>query len=313
MLFLATLGAVTAFFAWGRTRWEGLAKISDATFIGAAFCGTAFLILSGITGFLAWPWDRLWRTPTVYSKVTYATLALNLWVILIVARLRYGGGIWVRKSLSVPLLICSLLALLTTVMAASAGGHLGHGASLLDPLFTGFNPYIPLVLPPWASLGVMAAGIFSLCLCWQFRVEKPMTKWAYVAMAILFLTSAGITKLLSLLQPTGEIRPGEQSSQKQMGFSMLHPAEGASIKIISPNEGKVVRGDQVSIHFKLVKGKRGEHVHAYVDGELMGMFKSEKGTLTGVQPGHHVLELRVVAEDHHTEIDATDRIHFVVK
>ena len=45
----------------------------------------------------------------------------------------------------------------------------------------------------------------------------------------------------------------------------------------------------------------------------MGMFKSEKGTLTGIQPGHHTLEIRVVTEDHQTELDATDRVHFVVK
>jgi hypothetical protein len=35
--------------------------------------------------------------------------------------------------------------------------------------------------------------------------------------------------------------------------------------------------------------------------------------LNGITPGHHVLELRVVAEDHQTELDASDRIEFVVK
>lgn len=93
----------------------------------------------------------------------------------------------------------------------------------------------------------------------------------------------------------------------------LKPAEGASVKILSPKPGQVIKGDEVQLHFKLVKGKRGEHVHAYVDGELMGMFKSEKGILTGIQPGSHVLELRVVDKDHETELDATDRVHFVVK
>jgi hypothetical protein len=67
------------------------------------------------------------------------------------------------------------------------------------------------------------------------------------------------------------------------------------------------------LEFNLIKGKRGDHVHAYVDGELMGMFLSSQGTLSGIQPGQHVLELRVVAEDHQTELDARDRIEFVVK
>lgn len=93
----------------------------------------------------------------------------------------------------------------------------------------------------------------------------------------------------------------------------LKPAEGASIKIISPAKGQVLKSDKVPIEYRLVKGKLGHHAHAYVDGELMGMFESEKGTLNGVKPGNHVLELRVVASDHVTELDATDKVAFTVK
>jgi hypothetical protein len=93
----------------------------------------------------------------------------------------------------------------------------------------------------------------------------------------------------------------------------LKPAEGASVKILSPTKGQAFKGDKVPIEFKLTKGKRGHHAHAYVDGELMGMFESAKGTLNGVKPGKHILELRVVADDHKTELDATDRVEFTVK
>lgn len=102
-------------------------------------------------------------------------------------------------------------------------------------------------------------------------------------------------------------------SDKTHSTSALKPAEGASVKILSPGEGQLFKSDAVPLRFKLTKGKRGEHVHAYVDGELMGMFKSEKGTLTGIKQGQHILELRVVAEDHVTELDATDKVRFVVK
>jgi hypothetical protein len=91
------------------------------------------------------------------------------------------------------------------------------------------------------------------------------------------------------------------------------PADGASIKVVSPTKGQVVKGDKVVIEYKLVKGKRGHHAHAYVDGELMGMFESEKGTLNGIKPGKHILELRVVASDHETELDASDKVDFTVK
>ena len=93
----------------------------------------------------------------------------------------------------------------------------------------------------------------------------------------------------------------------------LKPAEGASIKIVAPKQDQVFKGDSVPLEFKLTKRKRGHHAHAYVDGELMGMFESAKGTLNGIKPGKHTLELRVVAEDHMTELDATDKVTFTIK
>jgi hypothetical protein len=95
--------------------------------------------------------------------------------------------------------------------------------------------------------------------------------------------------------------------------SALQPAEGASVKIVSPKNGQVLNGDKVSLEFKLVKGKRGQHVHAYVDGEMMGMFENDKGTLNGIKPGKHTLELRVVTADHKTELNATDKVSFTTK
>jgi hypothetical protein len=101
--------------------------------------------------------------------------------------------------------------------------------------------------------------------------------------------------------------------EKAPAKSALQPAEGASVKIVSPQAGQIIKGDKVSLQFKLTKGKRGEHVHAYIDGEMMGMFKTEKGTLNGVKPGKHTLELRVVTADHNTELDATDKVSFATK
>jgi copper resistance protein D len=93
----------------------------------------------------------------------------------------------------------------------------------------------------------------------------------------------------------------------------LQPAQGASIKILSPAALQIFASDQVPLKFQMIKGKRGHHVHAYVDGQLMGMFESENGTLNGVAPGKHILEVRVVAADHKTELAASDRIEFIVR
>jgi hypothetical protein len=102
-------------------------------------------------------------------------------------------------------------------------------------------------------------------------------------------------------------------TEKMPPESALKPAEGASVTILNPKAGELIKGDSVPLQFKMTKGKRGNHVHAYVDGELMGMFESEKGTLTGVKPGKHTLVLRVVTADHNTELNATDKVTFMTK
>ena len=107
--------------------------------------------------------------------------------------------------------------------------------------------------------------------------------------------------------------PAAKAATEKKTPATLKPAEGASIKILAPTKGQTFKSDKVEIRYKLTKGKRGHHAHAYVDGELMGMFESEKGTLNGIKPGKHILELRVVADDHTTELDAKDRVEFVVK
>jgi hypothetical protein len=76
----------------------------------------------------------------------------------------------------------------------------------------------------------------------------------------------------------------------------------------------MARRGEIPLRYEFAKGKKGNHLHAYIDGKLMGMFSDPSaGTLTGVQPGKHVLELRVTMEDHATELDAKDKVDFVVK
>jgi len=335
MLFLASIAAVAASWSWSRSRRQGIAWIADGTFIGAAICGTVFLVLSAITGFLAWPWEKLWRTPMIYSKVTFFTLGLNFWLILLWSRLKHGVQMW-ERGLSRPVLVCSVLGFTAIMMAASAGGHLGHGVSLLDPLFRGLDPYKTVLLPPWLSAGVIGAGMYLIVRPVLER-EKKMTKMSYTVIVALFVISAGLTKLfwrdekLVAAQPTHEDHvkhgTGEEGSthhsttehkhrtddQRALEKKDLQPAEGASVKILSPKEGQVFKGDKIPVHFEFVKGKRGHHIHAYVDGELMGMFETEQGTLTGIQPGKHVLEVRVATQEHGRELDAKDTVDFVAE
>jgi hypothetical protein len=141
--------------------------------------------------------------------------------------------------------------------------------------------------------------------------ESTMTRHGVFAMLALII---GL-RTLALAQHDHSMnqKPAAKPAATKAVKPSLTPAEGASIKIISPAKGQVLKGDKVPLEYKLTRGKRGNHAHAYVDGELMGMFESEKGTLNGIKPGNHILELRVVASDHVTELDAIDKVTFTVK
>jgi hypothetical protein len=132
------------------------------------------------------------------------------------------------------------------------------------------------------------------------------------ALATLWILAGALPAPAQHSDMKGMDMPAKQTP-KAPAKSALQPAEGASVKIISPKPDAVLKGDKVPLEFKLTRGKRGAHVHAYVDGEMMGMFESEKGTLNGVKPGKHTLELRVATSDHNTELNATDKVSFTTK
>lgn len=130
--------------------------------------------------------------------------------------------------------------------------------------------------------------------------------------ALLGVLASGATASAQHSDMKGLDRPAKQAD-KMPAKSTLRPAQGASVKILSPKAGQVIKGDAVPLAFKMIKGKVGEHIHAYVDGEMTGMFNGSKGTLNGVKTGQHTLELRVATGDHNTELDATDKVTFTTK
>lgn len=131
-----------------------------------------------------------------------------------------------------------------------------------------------------------------------------------LAMLVFFVTG-----LLTVLPPG--VHALHQAALAKASADAGKPAslepEGARVKILSPTVDEVFAGDKIPLRFAFTRGKRGHHVHVYVDGELMGMFESRAGTLNGIKPGRHTLELRVVAEDHQTELKAMDRTEFIVQ
>lgn len=148
----------------------------------------------------------------------------------------------------------------------------------------------------------------------SFLAKRRVCLTASIAVVVtigLFWTGAGAAQE-GHHHMTGVNMPMKHSD-KIPPKSALQPAQGASVKIVSPKAGQVIKGDSVALEFQMKRGKVGEHIHAYIDGAMAGMFKGSPGTLNGLKPGPHVLEIRVATSDHNTELDATDRITFTVK
>lgn len=77
--------------------------------------------------------------------------------------------------------------------------------------------------------------------------------------------------------------------------------DGSQIKILSPENGAVVKGDSVEVQYMLTKGTQSTHVHAYVDGQYQ---KGFSGTVKGLTPGKH--EIKVVAANHDHKVLAAE-------
>ncbi|WNM59916.1 hypothetical protein [Candidatus Nitrospira allomarina] len=84
--------------------------------------------------------------------------------------------------------------------------------------------------------------------------------------------------------------------------------EGSQLTITSPRNGEIV-GSTVELTYTLQKGTKGDHIHAYVDGQYQ---KGFKGTLKGLPPGKHLITVKVADHDHEL-LDTTDSIEVEVK
>lgn len=218
----------------------------------------------------------------------------------------------------------SRLALLSVTVLAASGisQSLFHIPDLAALGGTPYGNVLLLKLTLFAlMLGFGALNFFStrprLIHAARTQAEEPrLQKTALkrigteslVGLLVLFTAA-----FLTALPPATHVQHAQQKSTAPQSAGRIAPAEGASVKILSPKDGEVFSGDQVPVRFQFVKGKRGGHVHVYVDGELMGMFISDNGTVSGIPPGRHTLEAKVVASDHVTELDAGDRVNFIVK
>lgn len=78
-------------------------------------------------------------------------------------------------------------------------------------------------------------------------------------------------------------------------------AAETQIRILSPVQGAVIKGDSIEVRYELAKGGHSTHVHCYVDGEYQRGFA---GVVKGLARGKH--EIKLVAADHDHHATAAD-------
>jgi hypothetical protein len=107
----------------------------------------------------------------------------------------------------------------------------------------------------------------------------------------------------------GACTGGSSASPSPPSTGGTRPSSTATLSIVSPANGSVVRGSTVDVRLSLsgahiVKATSSVlrpdegHVHLIVDGKLVSMNYSLNDTITGVSPGHHLLQAEFVANDH---------------
>lgn len=69
--------------------------------------------------------------------------------------------------------------------------------------------------------------------------------------------------------------------------------KSSRLTIVSPTQGAVIKGDSVTVRYKLSKGMDATHIHCYVDGEYQRAFA---GVVKGLTRGTH--EIKLVAASH---------------
>jgi hypothetical protein len=89
-------------------------------------------------------------------------------------------------------------------------------------------------------------------------------------------------------------------------------ANGAAVKITSPQEGDVLDVSTVIVRVETTNwplGEAGHHFHLYVNGKVQGMSQGNSPAIQArdLQPGDNTLEV-VLSNEQHQELNATDKI-----
>lgn len=79
------------------------------------------------------------------------------------------------------------------------------------------------------------------------------------------------------------------------GSTWTAGAAETQIRILSPSQGAIIKGDSIEVRYELAKGVDATHVHCYVDGEYQRGFS---GIVKGLARGTHEIKIVAASRDH---------------
>jgi hypothetical protein len=146
----------------GTKRFAGLAVMLEPTSYVAAIGGSIIFVLTGIVGIFIGPFGPLLTIPAAQNKIMFAAFALNLWLVVIAIRTKYGPGLWNNRGLGTTYTLATFAAMGFLTITGCESAHITGTVSPFDPLWQllGLNLDKTLVVfPQLVSYAVSAVGI----------------------------------------------------------------------------------------------------------------------------------------------------------
>jgi len=153
----------------------------EAAGIVAALLGVIALLLSAITGSLAWSADLLLGSPEAMNKIVLTAMAMTIWAGAVFIRLRYGRGLWTCPAMAGLYAGLSLIGIVLIGVTGSIGAHITTGESLLDFLWIllGIDPSQSVLVSDAASMMIILISAIIVIACSLIAIRSGLSKQSF--------------------------------------------------------------------------------------------------------------------------------------
>ncbi|NYT11919.1 MAG: hypothetical protein GKC03_05115 [Methanomassiliicoccales archaeon] len=153
----------------------------EAAGIVAALLGVVALLLSAITGSIAWSTDMLLGSPEAMNKIVMTAAATTIWAGAVFIRLRFGRGLWTCPAMAGLYAGLSLIGIVLIGITGSMGAHITTGESLLDFLWDllGFDPSQSMMASDQTAIIIVVISAIIIVGCSLIAIRSGLSKQSF--------------------------------------------------------------------------------------------------------------------------------------